>query len=254
MIAWMAARSDGENYGELLVYNFPKQKTVYGPQQIENRINQNPQISQELNLWAQGGSRVIRGNLLVVPIEDTLLYVEPIYIESNNETSLPEVKQMIVAYGDYIVMENNFELAMQRLMELVEQGVPAPDAPEVEGQEPILRTPETFIEDLNEVFRRYQEELSAGNWAEAGRLMEELQGEFGIWEAQQNPDAEETPNTGETGATGTGATPGLEAGGAGANGNAGSDGNTPVPGEETSPSDVGGNSPAETGGSATGTE
>src|SRR5699024_7391300 len=95
MTAWMGVRNDGDNYGDLFVYRFPKQKNVYGPQQIENRINQDSTISQQLNLWSQGGSEVIRGNMLVIPIEDTILYVEPIYIESSNESSLPEVKQVV---------------------------------------------------------------------------------------------------------------------------------------------------------------
>src|SRR5699024_11069783 len=95
MISWIGVRNDGEHYGEIFVYRFPKQKNIYGPQQIENRINQDSVISQQLNLWSQGGSEVIRGNLLVIPIEDTVLYVEPVYIESSNETSLPEVKQVI---------------------------------------------------------------------------------------------------------------------------------------------------------------
>src|SRR5699024_7269899 len=105
MIAWMGVRNDGENYGEIFVYRFPKQKNIYGPQQIENRINQDSNISQQLNLWSQGGSKVVRGNLLAIPIEDTVLYAEPIYIESSNETSLPEVKRIVLAYGDNIVME-----------------------------------------------------------------------------------------------------------------------------------------------------
>src|SRR5699024_10914610 len=88
MIAWMGVRNDGEHYGDVFVHRFPKQKNVYGAQQIENRINQDSHISQQLNLWSQsqGGSKVIRGNMLVIPIEDTVLYVEPIYIESSNET------------------------------------------------------------------------------------------------------------------------------------------------------------------------
>jgi len=81
MVAWMAARSDGEKYGQLLVYNFPKDKLVYGPTQIESRIDQDTDISQLLTLWSQRGSRVIRGNLLVIPINNSLLYVEPIYLQ-----------------------------------------------------------------------------------------------------------------------------------------------------------------------------
>src|SRR5699024_2154650 len=100
---------DGDHYGEMFVYRFPKQKNIYGPQQIENQINQDSHISQQLNLWAQGGSDVIRGNLLAIPIEDTVFYFEPIYIESVNETSLPEVKQVVMVYGEHIVIEESFE-------------------------------------------------------------------------------------------------------------------------------------------------
>src|SRR5699024_1399403 len=103
MLSCMQLTNDAHNNGELFVNKCPKRKNMYGPQQIENRINQDSSISKELNLWAQGGSEVIRGNLLVIPIEDTVLYVEPIYIESSNESSLPEVKQVVMAYGDHIV-------------------------------------------------------------------------------------------------------------------------------------------------------
>src|SRR5699024_3632347 len=85
-------------------------------QQIENRINQDSYISQQLNLWSQGGSEVIRGNLLVIPMEDTVLYVEPVYIESSNETSLSEVKQVIMAYEDQIVMEEQFDKELQEIL------------------------------------------------------------------------------------------------------------------------------------------
>lgn len=197
MIGWMAARNDGEHYGELLVHRFPKQRTIYGPQQIENRINQDPYISQQLNLWAQGGSRVIRGNLLVIPIEDTLLYVEPIYIESDNETSLPEVKQMIVSYGDYIVMESNFENAMNRLLDLLDQGVPAEEAPGMDEM-PIL-TAEELIEALTDLFDRYQEALSDGDWSEAGRVMEELESHLAEWKTQQGEDVEAVPDADDEG-------------------------------------------------------
>src|SRR5690625_4445415 len=119
MIAWMGVRNDGDNYGEMFVYRFPKQKNIYGPQQIENRINQDSEISKELNLWSQGGSEVIRGNLLAIPIEDTVFYVEPIYIKSSNKTSLPEVKQIVLAYGEEIVMETTFDEALDKMLLLI---------------------------------------------------------------------------------------------------------------------------------------
>src|SRR5699024_8336437 len=135
MIAWIGVRNDGDHYGELFVYRFPKQKNIYGPQQIENRINQDSVISQDLNLWSQGGSEVIRGNLLAIPIEDTVLYVEPIYIESSNETSLPEVKQVVMAYGEHIVMEETFEQSLDKILQLVDGKITPSDEPDEEEEE-----------------------------------------------------------------------------------------------------------------------
>ncbi|MFC7061448.1 UPF0182 family protein [Halobacillus seohaensis] len=182
MIAWMGVRNDGENYGETFVYRFPKQRNVYGPQQIENRINQDSTISQQLNLWSQGGSEVIRGNLLAIPIEDTVMYAEPIYIESSNETSLPEVKQIILAYGDEIVMEPTFDQAVERILGSIdpeveqEEGEPdaAPSEGEGESEEAILESKE-ILEEVSSMFDQYQEELSSGNWEEAGSIMAEIE-------------------------------------------------------------------------------
>ncbi|HLR02225.1 MAG TPA: UPF0182 family protein [Virgibacillus sp.] len=131
MISWIGVRNDGDHYGEMFLYRFPKQKNIYGPQQIENRINQSDTISQQLNLWSQGGSKVIRGNLLAIPIEDTVFYVEPVYLESSNQTSLPEVKRIILAYGERIVMEPTFEEALDEMLDLLEEkgaGDPPDDA------------------------------------------------------------------------------------------------------------------------------
>lgn len=96
MVAWLAARNDDEHYGELVLFKFPKQSTVYGPMQVEARISNDSEISQNLNLWDQQGSSVIRSNLLVIPIKESLLYIEPIYLTMNNENSLPEVVRIVV--------------------------------------------------------------------------------------------------------------------------------------------------------------
>src|SRR5207244_9492535 len=101
MIAWLAARSDPPDYGKLIVYEFPKDKLVYGPFQIEARINQNTEISQQLSLWNQMGSRVIRGNLLVIPIENSILYVSPLYLRAETG-QLPELKRVIAACGHHV--------------------------------------------------------------------------------------------------------------------------------------------------------
>ena len=112
--AWLAARSDPPHYGKLVVYNFPKQKLIYGPRQIKARIDQDSFISQQLSLWDQRGSQVIRGNLLVIPIERSLVYVEPLYIAAE-KGQLPELKRVIVGFGDRIAMEETLEGAIARV-------------------------------------------------------------------------------------------------------------------------------------------
>ncbi|AFY96138.1 UPF0182 family protein [Chamaesiphon minutus] len=130
LIAWLAARSDGENYGKLLLYTFPKQRLVYGPEQIEARINQDPVISQQISLWNRQGSRVIQGNLLIVPIsgakgsrEQSLLYVEPLYLEAT-QNKLPTLIRVIVAYENRIVMAQTLQQALTAIFKT--SPIPAP--------------------------------------------------------------------------------------------------------------------------------
>ncbi len=119
MVAWLAARSDPEGYGSLFAFKFPKDKLVFGPMQIEARADQDTTISQQFTLWGQGGSRVLRGNLLVVPIGQSNLYVEPIYLQSE-QGQLPELKRVIIANGSNIVMA---ESVLQGLQQLFGEGV-----------------------------------------------------------------------------------------------------------------------------------
>lgn len=116
LIGWLAARSDGKNYGRLLLYEFPKQKLVYGPEQIEALINQDPDISQQISLWTRQGSKAIQGNLLVIPINQSLLYVEPIYLEAS-ENSLPTLVRVIVVYENRIAMKDNLQDALQAVFQ-----------------------------------------------------------------------------------------------------------------------------------------
>ena len=111
LVAWLAGRSDGQQYGKLFLYQFPKQKLVYGPDQIEALINQDPVISQQISLWSTKGSNVIQGNLLVIPIEQSLLYVEPLYLEAE-QNSLPTLARVIVVYENQIVMAETMEKAL----------------------------------------------------------------------------------------------------------------------------------------------
>lgn len=174
MIAWLAARCDGPNYGKLIVFNFPKQKLVYGPKQIESRIDQNPEISQQLTLWNQGGSNVIRGSLLVIPVEQSLLYVEPLYIAAD-DGGVPELKRVIVAYGNHIVMESNLQEALSKIFnaayvspqgEMQKTAAPPSDAqPNIENQ----------IKQANDAFESAQRALTSHDWQEYGRHMKEVE-------------------------------------------------------------------------------
>ncbi|MBY7143153.1 UPF0182 family protein [Virgibacillus sp. NKC19-3] len=179
MLAWIGVRNDGEYYGEKFVYRFPRQENIYGPQQIENRINQDSTISQELNLWSQGGSEVIRGNLLAIPIEDTVIYVEPIYIESSNETSLPEVKQVVVAYEDHIVMEETFEESMEQMLNLVDPNR-QPDEEQTSEEEPgeqeqPISESDELLQEFSDLFNSYQDALAEGDWNKAAEIMTEIE-------------------------------------------------------------------------------
>ncbi|HHY26403.1 MAG TPA: COG1615 family transporter, partial [Desulfitobacterium dehalogenans] len=128
MVAWLAARMDGEYYGELRLYKIPKNSEVDGPLQVELRIDQDPEISKQLALWDQRGSSVIRGNLLVLPIANSFLYVEPIYLQSEKGGSTPEMKRVVVAYGDKIVMSETFEEALAQLFGVRLKLSPPPQA------------------------------------------------------------------------------------------------------------------------------
>ncbi len=114
MVSWLAARSDGDNYGKLLLYKFPKGIQVPGTAQVESQIDQDPEISAQLSLWERGGSKVLRGNLLVYPIAGSLLYVEPLYIEAE-QTKYPQLKKVLAYYNETVVMEDTLEQAIVQL-------------------------------------------------------------------------------------------------------------------------------------------
>jgi uncharacterized membrane protein (UPF0182 family) len=156
LAAWLAARSDPPNYGKLVVYNFPKQKLIYGPRQIEARIDQDPFISQQLSLWNQRGSQVIRGNLLVVPIERSLVYVEPLYIAAE-KGQLPELKRVIVGFGDRIAMEETLDGAMARVFgaAVAQAGAAVPPGPSGGAAGSV----KALLDDAASVLTRAGEEL-----------------------------------------------------------------------------------------------
>ncbi|ORX22812.1 hypothetical protein BVF91_10070 [Thermoanaerobacterium sp. PSU-2] len=168
MVAWMAARMDGNNYGKLVVYKFPKSTVVYGPMQIENMIDQDPNISKEMSLWDQKGSSIIRGNLLTLPIDDSMLYVEPIYIQSSNENAIPEVKRVILAYKDKIVMEDTLANALNKLFNL--QAPTQPQVPQVQTNE----TQQELIKKANDIYNNAMNASKNGDWTDFGKNLDEL--------------------------------------------------------------------------------
>ncbi|MBE9020606.1 UPF0182 family protein, partial [Chroococcidiopsidales cyanobacterium LEGE 13417] len=156
MVAWMTARSNGQDYGKLLLYEFPKQKLVFGPRQIEARIDQDPQISQQFTLWSQAGSRVIRGDLLVIPIEQSLLYVEPVYLRAERG-ELPQLERVIVAHGKEVVMAETLAQSLAAIFGGVQ---PEKEVPSAAGETASL------AKSALETYQKAQRSLRQGNWAE----------------------------------------------------------------------------------------
>jgi uncharacterized membrane protein (UPF0182 family) len=204
MIGWLSARSDLPHYGHLLVYKLPKEKLVYGPMQIEARVDQQTEISRELSLWGQRGSRVIRGNLLAIPIGDSFIYVEPVYLEAKQEesevaagapaqrrgfgksqkgdaslspaldrsraASLPELKRVIVAFGNRLVMEEDLDQALRGVLgeKISPRELASPRIPETLD---IYNLGPLALEHYNKA----KEHLRQGNWAAYGRELEQLE-------------------------------------------------------------------------------
>jgi len=189
LIAWLSARNDPERLGELLVYNFPKQSLVNGPEQIQASINQNPEISEAFTLWGSAGSRVWKGNLMVIPIADSVLYVQPIFLQAE-QTQIPELQRVIVADQDRVIMKRTLEEALSALTGR-KGGRPVIARPPRSGETATVpavttitpATPEQYelAQEAREHFRRAHEAMKRGDWeaygreiSEVGRLLDEL--------------------------------------------------------------------------------
>ena len=180
MIGWMAGRSDGENYGKLLVYNFPESRVIDGPVQIEARIDQNAQLSGQFTLWNQQGSRVIRGHLLVIPIGRSLLFVEPIYLQSVS-SPMPELRLVVLATQEKLGYGPTFADAMNNLFGEAATAAPAAQpTPSAPGAAPAPAPSATPTQDLQQLVNRaiqefedYQRLTSQGKLGEAGQKLEQ---------------------------------------------------------------------------------
>jgi uncharacterized membrane protein (UPF0182 family) len=162
IIAWLAARCD-ENYGELRLYEFPKGQLIYGPMQIEARIDQNADISKLFTLWGQVGSKVIRGDLLVIPIENSILYIEPIYLRAEN-AQIPELRGVIVVYKDVLAMRPTLDESLIAVFGKEEV------KPEIVEEESV----QDLVKSLVELYNKAIEEAKVGNWSGAGEYIEKL--------------------------------------------------------------------------------
>jgi uncharacterized protein len=176
MIAIIAARADAPNYGSLIVYTFPKQKLVYGPRQIDARINQDPVISAAFSLWNQQGSRVLRGSLLAIPIEESLIYVQPIYL-SAEQGALPELRRVIVAFGNQIAMEPTLEQSLQRIFGGRARGDEAAPARAADGKPAPALTGAVMglAQKAWDAWQRGQDAIKRGDWAAYGQAQKQLE-------------------------------------------------------------------------------
>lgn len=173
LIAWLAARQDGEHYGEYAVFQLPRDRVIVGPQQVSAFIQQQPEFSRDVSLLNQQGSSLVQGNLLVVPIGDTFLYFQPVYLRSAGTTSVPELKKVLLAHGDQVVYADSVQAA---LSQLVGQPVPGPSpAPGQTGTPPPTGTPATVAQLVADALQHYtqaQQALRAGDLQAYAREMQ----------------------------------------------------------------------------------
>ncbi|MGM0652854.1 MAG: UPF0182 family protein [Bacillota bacterium] len=185
MIAWMVARCDRPNYGDVEIFNFPRERVILGPKQIENRIDQSTEISEQFTLWGQVGSRVIRGNLLVLPINDALLYVEPIFLEADTG-GLPELARVIVAFDETVVMAETLDQALIKVFGEIGElpaDIPSDDLPDdIDLDDPIPDLEIDLEAELTDLIIQaqavYEEALELqqeGDWAGYGDKIKELE-------------------------------------------------------------------------------
>jgi uncharacterized membrane protein (UPF0182 family) len=185
LIGLMVARCDGENLGELMVLQLSKQELMYGPMQIEARINQDQLISKDLNLWNQQGSQVLRGQMLVLPIADTFVYVEPIYIQAS-EARMPQLKKVVVAMGNQLFYTDTYEQALDQLSAYMKgqpppkaTAAPEPGQPAAQPAAPVpaVTTLEQRLDTIRRHLQRYRDLAAQGRWAEAGKELEAVEQE-----------------------------------------------------------------------------
>ncbi len=173
MVALLGARMDGDNYGELVMYKFPPQRTIYSPILFKNRIQQDPNISKEISLWAGKGSEVIYGDIIIVPIEDSLLYLNTIYLKANSENSMPEMKRVIISNGDKIVIEENIEKALLKLFNY-NSSEENKNSNKDETPKNEITSDNSGVKEAADLFNKAIEAQKNGDWATYGEFINKL--------------------------------------------------------------------------------
>ncbi len=165
MVGLLGARMDGDNYGKLVLYKFPPKKTVYSPFLFKNKLNQDPVISKEISLWNTEGSKVNYGDTVIIPIKNSLLYIEPLYLRANGKNSIPEMKRVIVCYGEKIVIAENIEKALEDIFNYAEKNI---------GRETGTIDNINNIKKAREFYDKALEAQKNGDWAKYGEYINEL--------------------------------------------------------------------------------
>jgi uncharacterized membrane protein (UPF0182 family) len=227
LIGWLAARSDGDALGQLRAYLMPPDRTVFGPQQVQARIDQDGAVAQQITLWNQSGSRVIYGNLLVIPVDDALLYVQPLFLRAQ-QSQIPELRKVVLVLGDEVVMEDTLAEALGGLFGAAapgvegiagapDVGVGAPDPVEGDAEQAIDPRVASLIRQALEAFVEAETALRAGDLATyaertraAAELLQQAQGLTGDDDPIELPDPPEPPDATDGGATGGGGVDEIE--------------------------------------------
>ena len=170
MVALLGARMDGDNYGKMVLYKFPPKQTVYSPVLFKQKMNQDPVISKELSLWNTQGSQVQFGETLIIPIKNSLLYIEPMYLRAKGEKSIPEMKKIIVSYGDKIILANNIESALQQIFDYTDKS----NASKPIGDSNIDVKTLQDIKAAKDLYNKALEAQKNGQWAEYGTFIKQL--------------------------------------------------------------------------------
>jgi uncharacterized membrane protein (UPF0182 family) len=177
LIGLMVARCDGERLGEIQVLQLSKQELIFGPMQVGARINQDQNISKDLTLWNQQGSQVLRGQMLVLPVGDTFLYIDPIYIQAT-QAKMPQLKKVVISTGNRLIYTDTYEEALKQLStggrQLVQQAVATPATPAT-APAPSTSGPDLRLNQVRDHLRRYRDLAAQGKWSEAGKELEAIE-------------------------------------------------------------------------------